>query len=158
LNQKLSGSERRFVIAVYGAQFFLGGWFLFHGANHWLQFFPQPPGSSSVSGQLIGALIRSGLFDVVKLIEVVAGIMLLANRAVPLATVIGFPVTLSIAHLNIAVNGDPFSLATGVIIIALHSLVALGHLDKYAPMLVVANGDPSSRGLRDMFGKGEARQ
>jgi len=28
---------------VYFAQFFFGGWFVLHGLNHWMHFFPQPP-------------------------------------------------------------------------------------------------------------------
>jgi len=140
--------DTAFTTLVYSAQFFLGGWFLFHGTNHWLHFFPQPPGSSGVSHELISALIHSGLFDVVKGVEVVAGILWLANRAVPFATVIGFPVTLSIAHLNIVVNGDGFSIATGIIIVLLHGLIAIGHLDRFLPMLAFASGDPTTSGLR----------
>lgn len=99
-------SARLWTLTVYSAQFFFGGWFLFHGLNHWFHFFPQPPGSASVSSQLISALIKSGLFDWVKAVEVVAGIALLANRFVPLAAIASFPISIVIGYLNIAVESD----------------------------------------------------
>ena len=69
-----------FTRLCYAAQFFFGGWFLAHGLNHWLEFFPRPSGSSPISKELIGALNHSGIFIIVKALEVVTGAMLLANR------------------------------------------------------------------------------
>lgn len=137
-----------FCRAVYAVQFFFGGWFLFHGFNYFTDFFPQPKGSSPLSRELIGALMHSGLFTIVKVIEVIAGIALLANRFVPLAAVAALPVSLSIAHLNYVANGDPVSIGVSIIIIAFNGLIALGHLEKFLPMLVYDNGDPSDAGLR----------
>lgn len=141
-----------FVTVIYIVQFFFGGWFLAHGLNHWFEFFPRPSGSSPLSRELIGALNGAGLFNIVKAIEVVVGLLLLANRFVPLAAVAAFPVTLSIAHLNFVANGDAFSIGVGVVIIAMNGLIAIGHLDKFLPMLVVQNGDPSNKGLMQFFG------
>ena len=141
-------------MAFYAVQFFFGGWFLAHGLNHWLEFFPRPSGSSPIARELIGALNHSGMFTIVKALEVVTGIMLLANRAVPLATVLAFPVTLSIAQLNIVANGDTFSIFVGTIIIALNAIIALGHLDRFLPMLAIRQGDPSLAGIRALAQKG----
>jgi hypothetical protein len=140
-----------FTVVVYVVQFFFGGWFLFHGLNYFTHFFPQPSGSSGLSHELIGALIHSGLFGIVKGIEVVAGLAFLANRFVPLAVVAAFPVSFSIAHLNVAANGDSFSIGVAVVIVALNGLIALGHLDKFLPMLVCNNGDPREAGLRSLL-------
>ena len=148
-----TGGGRGFMILVYAVQFFFGGWFLAHGLNQWLEFFPRPSGSSPISHELIGALNHSGLFNVVKIIEVVTGILFLANRFVPLAAVAAFPVTLSIAYLNLVTNQDPTSVVVGIVIIAFNGLIALGHLDKFLPMLVMNNGDPSNLGLKRLFGK-----
>ncbi len=136
---------------VYAAQFFFGGWFLVHGLNHWMHFFTQPPGSSPISHELISALIDSGLFTVVKGLEVLTGIMLLANRFVPLAIVLAFPVAISIAYLDLIANPDLFGTVTAVVIMTLISVMALGHLDKYLPMLRMNQGDPSELGLRRLF-------
>jgi uncharacterized membrane protein YphA (DoxX/SURF4 family) len=127
--------SRNFTIAVYAAQFFFGGWFVAHGLNQWLEFFPRPKGSPPVARELIMALNHSGLFDLIKGLEVVTGLALLANRLVPLAVVCAFPIALSIAHLNLLVNPDPVSKIVGAVSLALLGLVALGRLDRYLPML-----------------------
>jgi uncharacterized membrane protein YphA (DoxX/SURF4 family) len=143
------------MVLVYAVQFFFGGWFLAHGLNQWLEFFPRPSGSSPISHELISALNHSGLFNVVKGIEVVTGILLLSNRFVPLAAVAAFPVTLSIAHLNIVANQDATSVVVGIVIITFNGLIALGHLEKFLPMLVMNSGDPSSAGIRRLFAKND---
>lgn len=145
--------SRGFTILVYCVQFFFGGWFLVHGLNHWLHFFPQPPGSSPAGASLIGALIDSGMFDVVKGMEVVTGALMLANRWVPLAVVLAFPIGISIALFDHFTNGDWFGTGTAVVIMLMLGLMALAHLDKFRPMLVFDQGPPSLKGLRQALGR-----
>lgn len=142
-----------FTVIVYIAQFFFGGWFLYNGLNYWIEFFPQPPGTSAIGYQLISALIASGLFAVVKGLEIVVGIMLLANRFVPLAIVMAFTISVTIAHHNLVNVQDALGIVTGVVIMSLNGIMAIGHLDKFLPMLVYNQGDPSARGLKMLFGK-----
>lgn len=150
---KAAGWGKTFMVAVYAAQFFFGGWFLYNGLNYFVQFFPQPAGSSPLAYQLISALIDTGMFAVVKLIEVVVGVMMLANRFVPLAVVLAFPVSVSIAHLDIVLVGDALGIGSGVAAIGLNAIVAIGYLDKFLPMLTWNSGDPSTAGLCRLFGK-----
>lgn len=142
-------SARLWALAVYAAQFFFGGWFLFHGLNHWVHFFPQPPGSASVSSQLISALIKSGLFDWVKAVEVVVGIALLANRFVPLAAIAAFPISIVIGYLNIAVESDANALFVFFGVLGLNALIAAGHLDRILPIFAAGNIAPNLTGLRE---------
>lgn len=136
---------------VYSAQFFFGGWFVFHGLNHWMHFFPQPPGAASVSSQLISALIASGLFDWVKAVEVVAGLALLANRFVPLAAIASFPISIVIGYLNIAIENDANSLYTFFGVLGLNLLIVLGHLDRVLPLFATGNIAPSLAGLKNLL-------
>lgn len=140
--------DRAWEWAVYAAQFFFGGWFVFHGLNHWVHFFPQPPGSASVSSELIRALIKSGLFDWVKAVEVVAGIALLANRFVPLAAIASFPISIVIGYLNIAVESDANALFVFFGVMGLNLLILAGHLDRMLPMFAPGNIAPNLTGLR----------
>ncbi len=142
-----SQSAGWFVATVYAVQFFFGGWFLFHGLNFFVEFFVQPAGSSSIASEVISALIHSGLFAVVKAIEVVVGIALLANRFVPLAVVSAFPVSFSIAYINLFANGDTMSIVVAITVIALNSVIALGHMDRFWPILAYNQGDPNIAGL-----------
>jgi hypothetical protein len=146
------GGERGFRFLAYAVQFFFGGWFLYNGLNFFVTFFPQPSGSSGLSHELIHALIDTKLFAVVKGLEIVAGIAFLANRFVPLAVVAAFPISFSIAHLNLIANNDLFSHVVAFLVIALNGVIGLGHLDKFLPMLVRRNGDPSLSGLKTLFG------
>lgn len=138
-------------IVAYAAQFFFGGWFLLHGLNHWMHFFPQPPGSSPIASQLIGALIASGLFTLVKALEVITGLMLLANRWVPLAIVLAFPIGISIAYLDYAANPDWFGTITAIAIMVLLAIMALSHLRRFMPMLVFDQGEPDLGSLRTIL-------
>ena len=145
--------NRTFMVVVYAAQFFFGGWFFYNGLNFFVEFFPQPPGSSALAYQLISALIDTGLFAVVKILEGIVGLMLLSNRFVPLAIMLAFPISVSIAHLNLVNVQDPLGIGTGVVILALNGIMALGYLDKFLPMLTYNSGDPSPLGLRKLLGK-----
>ncbi len=145
-------SSRGFQAFVYAVQFFFGAWFLYNGLNFFISFFPQPSGSSPLSHELISALIDSKLFAVVKTLEAVTGLALLANRFVPLATVLAFPISFCIAHLNMVANGDLFSVITSIVVIGFNGIIALGHLDRFLPMLVCDQGDPSPAGLKALFG------
>ncbi|HEU4412227.1 MAG TPA: DoxX family protein [Polyangiaceae bacterium] len=78
----------------------LGLVFFVFGLNGFLQFLPQPP-MPGPAGQFIGALVASGyLFPLLKLTEVVAGAMLLANRFVPLALALLAPIIVNIAAFH----------------------------------------------------------
>lgn len=151
---KPAGARARGWAALfYAAQFFFGGWFLFHGLNHWLQFFVQPSGSGQGMRDLISVLIDSGMFDVVKAIEVVAGVLLLVNRFVPLAIAVSFPITIVISFMNFTM-GDHFGIVTGIISILLNITMAVGYLDRYLPMLVYDAEDPGIGGLQRLFREG----
>ena len=149
-------SGRGFQALVYAVQFFFGAWFLYNGLNFFVSFFPQPSGSSPLSHELISALIDSHLFTIVKALEALSGLALLANRFVPLATVLALPISVCIAHLNLVANGDAFSIATSIAVIGFNGLIALGHLDRFLPMLVCNQGDPSTAGLRALFGRSQS--
>jgi len=142
-----------FTWVVYCTQFFFGGWFLAHGLNYWLGFFPQPHGSSPLSHELITALIDTGMFAFVKVVEIVTGLLMLLDIFVPLAIVLAVPVAISIAHLNLVADKDVFGLATGVIIMVLIGILGVGYLDRFLPMLQLHNRAPGSAGLRALFAK-----
>ena len=140
---------------VYSAQFFFGGWFLFHGLNHWLQFFVQPSGSGQEMKDMIAVLIDSGLFNIIKAGEVIGGALLLANRFVPISIVISTPITLTIAYLNFTM-GDSFGVVVGVVSVVLNGLVAIGYLERFLPLLCYECEDPSLMGIKKLL-RGELK-
>jgi uncharacterized membrane protein YphA (DoxX/SURF4 family) len=157
-----SANPRWFTVLIYSAQFFFGGWFLFHGLNHFVHFFPQPPGGSPITSEVIHGLIKSGIFDWVKGAEILIGIMLLLNRFVPVAAVMAVPISFVIAYLNIAIEHDVMvtrSLLVFFGIMGMNGLILLGHLDCLLPLLKGGNIGPSIGGLRKFVGaEGDVEQ
>lgn len=129
-------SEKAFMITVFVAQMFFGAWYLVHGLNYYVEFFTQPPGAVTLSRQLIGALIATGLFDVVKIAEIAIGILLLTNRMVPFAVLAAVPINGIILWLNFFVNADAFGVVVGSVIILVQGLTLVAFFPYYKSMFV----------------------
>ncbi|MBL8551260.1 MAG: hypothetical protein JNJ73_14845 [Hyphomonadaceae bacterium] len=139
---------------AHACQFFFGGWFLFHGLNYWLAFYADTtilPGPG-----LIPALVASGVMTVVKVLEIVIGLALLADLCAPLAIVAAWPITLMIAWVN-ASHLRPFGVSVALIIIFLNAIMSFGHLDRYRAMLAISAGPPNLHGFRGGGAKSTAR-
>lgn len=98
-------------IAVLLARILLGLLFLTFGLNGFLHFIPsQMP--TGVAGQYIGALFVSHYLVPVFLVQLIGGVLLLANRFVPLALVLLGPVLVNILlfHGLMAPKGLPLGL------------------------------------------------
>ena len=76
-----------------------GGWWLFSGLMHFLWPELQPLGDEPEAIAFTRALMASGLFDWIKVIEVVLGLTMLANRAMPLTIV-------ALVPLNVVIFGS----------------------------------------------------
>ena len=68
--------------------------FLVFGPNGFLNFIPMPPGG--IAGQFMSALYASQYLWVIFAFQVIAGVLLLVNRYVPLAVAVLAPVILNI--------------------------------------------------------------
>lgn len=78
------------------ARIFLGLVFTVFGLNGFLGFLPMPE-MGQEGGAFMGALAATGyMFPLIKGTEVVAGLLLLGNRYVPLALTLLAPVTVNI--------------------------------------------------------------
>lgn len=130
-----AGSGRGFTFLAYIVQFFFGGWFLWNGLNYFAAFTPAPPGSSPLSRELIAALDHTGLFAVVKAVELVTGLLLVANRFVPLAIALAAPVALAIAWVMLRINGGAIGTVVGLLILAFLAILAWARLGAFLPML-----------------------
>ena len=88
------------------ARYLAGAIFLIFGLNGFLHFIPLPP-PDGVAGQFMGALFVSHYLTVVFGLQVIGGVLLLANRYVPLALAILGPVIVNILcfHALMAPSG-----------------------------------------------------
>src|SRR5580692_5344600 len=98
------------------ARYLAGVIFLVLGLNGFLHFipFPPPPG---IAGQCMGALYVSHYLWVIFGFQVIAGVLLLVNRYVPLALALLAPVIVNILsfHALMAPSGLPLALFVAVL-------------------------------------------
>jgi hypothetical protein len=98
-------------IASIIARYLAGVIFLVFGLNGFLNFIPLPP-PGGIAGQFMGALYVSHYLWVIFAFQVIAGVLLLVNRYVPLAVAILAPVLVNILtfHVLMAPSGLPLAL------------------------------------------------
>src|SRR6266571_913858 len=98
------------------ARYLMGVIFLVFGLNGFLHFIPLPP-PSGVAGQFMGALFVSHYLTLIFGLQVIAAVLLLANRYVPLALAVLAPVIVNILcfHALMAPSGLPLALFVTVL-------------------------------------------
>ncbi|MBV9946887.1 MAG: DoxX family membrane protein [Myxococcales bacterium] len=120
--------------APTAARILLGLVFFVFGLNGFLRFIPEPPGMPERVMTFMNGLMAAGyLFPLIKGVEVLVGVLLLANRFVPLALALIAPniVNIVLFHAFLAPSGLPIAL----VVLALELFLAWSYRDAYAPML-----------------------
>jgi len=100
-------------IASTIARYLMGIIFVVFGSNGFLHFIPLPPPPPSLALDYMVVLTKSNYFFFVYLVQLVAGILFLANRYVPLALTIVAPVIVNILLFHVLMQ--PEGLAPGAI-------------------------------------------
>ena len=98
-------------IASVIARYLAGVIFVVFGLNGFLNFIPMPP-PTGIAGQFFGVLYASHYLWVIFGFQLVAGVLLLVNRYVPLAVAMLAPVLVNILtfHALMAPSGLPLAL------------------------------------------------
>jgi putative oxidoreductase len=98
------------------ARYLAGLIFLVMGLNGFLNFIPLPP-PGGIAGQFMGALYASHYLWVIFAFQVIAAVLLLVNRYVPLAVAVLAPVIVNILsfHALMAPSGLPLALFVAVL-------------------------------------------
>ena len=106
--------------------------FLVFGLNGFLHFIPLPP-PGGVAGQFMGALFASHYVTLIFGLQVMAAVLLLVNRFVPLALAILAPVIVNILafHALMAPSGLPLAL----FVVVLWTLIFVDVRTAFAPLL-----------------------
>ena len=104
-------------IASIIARYLLGLIFLVFGLNGFLHFIPMPPPKGALAAQFGGVIFASHYWLVVFGIQVIGGVLLLANRYVVLALVLLGPVIVNIFffHALMAAEGLPLAIVVVVL-------------------------------------------
>jgi putative oxidoreductase len=98
-------------IASAISRYLSGVIFLVMGLNGFLNFIPMPP-PGGIAGQFLGVLYASHYLWVIFGFQLIAGVLLLVNRYVPLAVAMLAPVLVNILtfHALMAPSGLPLAL------------------------------------------------
>src|SRR5882672_7096822 len=111
----------------------LGLIFTVFGLNGFLHFIPAPM-PTGIAGQYVGALFVSHYLAVVFALELVAGVLLLANRFLRAALVILAPILVNITLFHACMA--PAGFAPAVIAVALWSVVFYRERAAFSALLV----------------------
>ena len=91
-------------IAVIIARVLLGLTFVFFGANGLHPFLPMGPMPAGLAGQFFEVFFQSHWVTIVAAVQVIAGLLLLLNRYVPLALALLGPVIVNILVFHLLMN------------------------------------------------------
>ncbi len=91
--------------SVWFVRLLFAAWMIPAGVNHFYNIFPQPMGSQPLSRELIVALLDSHLFDLVKLVELLAGLSVLTGYFTPLALLVCMPVSFCVFWWDTPLEG-----------------------------------------------------
>lgn len=115
------------------ARVLLGLVFVVFGANAFLNFMPPQPPPPEAAAKFAAGLFSAGYFMILlKGTEIVAGLLLLTNRFVPLALLLLAPIVLNIAGFHFFLA--PAGAAIAVVLLALNVYLAWVYRAAYAPL------------------------
>jgi hypothetical protein len=109
----------------------------------------QAEWNDPMAARVMTAFDKSGLLAVAKFIHLVAGALLLTNRAVPFALAALMPVNLCGLYISLFLEGDPLIAVLAVLTVALGALLMLAHLPAYRGVLeggALADGEGPEAG------------
>lgn len=113
------------------ARYLAGLIFLVFGLNGFLHFIPFPP-PTGVAAQFMGALFVSHYLVLIFGVQVIGGVLLLANRYVPLALTLLGPVLVNILAFHVLMA--PAGLPLAIFVTVLWALIFASVRPAFAPL------------------------
>ena len=123
--------------AVWLVRLIFAGWMIPAGLNHFVPLFPQPQGTG-LSGEVFKALFDSHLFDMVKAVELLAGLSVLTGFYTPLLLVVCMPVSFCVFWWDNPLSGwgspaNPY----GQAVLICNCLLCLAYWKSYRAMFTL---------------------
>jgi uncharacterized membrane protein YphA (DoxX/SURF4 family) len=124
--------------AVWVVRLVFAAWMIPAGVNHFIPLFPQPMGSKPLSHELIVALLDSHLFDLVKAVELLAGLSVLTGLYTPLVLIMCMPVSFSVFFWDTPLEGWTSRAAIfGCSVLFCNVVLCLAHWKSYQAMFAL---------------------
>lgn len=107
-------------------------WLIF-GLNFFFNFLPaQPPPPEEAMKFLGGLMANPYMFPTIKSLEIIVGLMLVANIAVPLALVLIAPITVNILLFHAVLA--PAGMGVTLLMVILNVLLGIAYFNSYKPL------------------------
>ena len=135
--------------AVWFVRLVFGAWMIPAGINHFYSLFPQPMGNQPLSHELIVALLDSHLFDIVKAVELIAGLAVITGFYLPLALVVCMPVSFCVFYWDTPLEGwGSRASLFGESVLVCNILLCLAYIKSYQSMFALRS-KPRTLGAPD---------
>lgn len=118
----------------HASRVIFGGWWLYSGLMHFIDTSWQPLGQEKAAIDFTLALIASGLFTWIKVAEVVLGITMLANRAMPLTLIALTPINLVILYWNFVLEVGTVEYVFGALSLVFNVVLAWPWRSHFLPL------------------------
>ena len=126
--------------AVWALRLLFAAWMIPAGLNHFVPLFPQPMGSQPLSHELIVALLDSHLFDIVKAVELIAGLAVMTGIYLPLALVVCMPVSFCVWYWDVPLQGwGSTSAIYGWAVLLSNLFLCAAHFEYYRALFAVSS-------------------
>jgi len=120
---------------VWFVRLVFAAWMIPAGLNHFVYLFPQPMGTKPLSHELIVALLDSHLFDLVKAVELIAGVSVLLGLYTPLGLILCMPVSFCVFYWDTPLEGwGSRASLFGEAALLSNVLLCLAHIKSYRSM------------------------
>ncbi|WP_202385472.1 hypothetical protein [Altericroceibacterium endophyticum] len=123
--------------AIYhSSRIIFGLWWLYSGLMHFLVPGWQPMGQEPAAIAFTQALIDSGLFEWIKIIEVILGVTMLMNRWMPLTLIALTPINIVIIYWNFVLDYGVIEWVFGGLSVLFNIVLMWAWRAYYWPLLV----------------------
>lgn len=120
----------------HASRIIFGGWWLYSGLMHFIDKTWQPYGEYEAAIKFTTALVESGLFEWIKIIEVILGITILANRAMPLTIIALVPINIIIIYWNFVLDPGTVQIVFGWLSILFNAIIVWPWRRYFWPLFV----------------------
>lgn len=120
----------------HASRVIFGGWWLYSGAMPFIDPAWQPMGATPAAIDFTQALLDSGLMKWIKVAEIVLGLLILANRAMPLAVLAIIPINVVILYWNFVLDEGTIDVVFGTLTLLFNAILVWPWRRYYWPLFV----------------------
>jgi uncharacterized membrane protein YhaH (DUF805 family)/uncharacterized membrane protein YphA (DoxX/SURF4 family) len=128
---------------IWAVRFWYAAWMIPAGVEHFYHIYPQPGSNSShpLAAQMLDALLHTHLFDLVKAVELIAGIAVLFGFFTPLALLACMPVAFCVFWWDAPLSEwNTGSVIAGGRVLGSHILLCVAYIACFKSMFAVRAG------------------